>query len=198
MVQHQNFMIAQTLFHVCMAWSILDHPRGGLFDKTNEFSHGDLGQVDNFIWFQFVISIAYYLFLLRFDPHGKEFIMRIHHISAIFTLSYAIYSGYMNIGSLVTLASDISDVPMFIMRILRHNDYSLSFQIPACVLTIIAWHHLRVMYFYKVSSSLYSNNAPFFTYGTIYIFWVMSVYWWMLLMYKAVKTLVYKETKSFD
>jgi hypothetical protein len=124
-------------------------------------------------------------------------IIKVHHILTVLLISLSWVYGLSSVGSTVMFINDVTDVPMFILRIIRRRKFSILSQFPLVCIIITTWLYYRVFYMGHVVYELYSNfllNNPL-TYQIppitcaifLNILLIFNTYWTYLVISKTIK-----------
>ena len=157
--------------------------------------------------------LAFYLFCMAF--HFQSAIMQpddgigvsmwIHHFLTVILLTFSWWTNHLMHGLFVLYIHDVSDIPMFTIRLLRAFDGSnrknensggalANAQIFMFPSLVVVWFYLRIYYFAKFIHGLYydfygSRGYMYVTDHTMVYalcgLWCLNLYWLFFMLHKA-------------
>jgi len=144
--------------------------------------------------------------------------MKIHHMVTLALLGISWIYGFTAYGLLVLFIHDVTDVPMFVVRILRRKHAPQSVVVPVAVGVIAIWLYYRVFCFgliiyngFDIFWYMFRNaheNPEFalvvethMTGGIcclsgLTLLWAFNVYWTFLVIYKALREILFGKEMS--
>ena len=157
----------------------------------------------------YLLQLLYYIIALKYDATDK-FIMKLHDIVTIIVISVSWCFNYIPVGVVVMLIHDSTDIPLYILRILRTyqgskdpyrrssvtKDYRSNFGNYIMYLSIlsvlVSWGLIRIFYFGDLI--LRCRHVAIFQSEKIAVsclmcLWIMHVYWYGMITSKVTKVL---------
>jgi len=139
-----------------------------------------------------VLSINYVLDLFAVSQDKLSSLLKVHHIATLTLLSWSYMYDFRNFGLIVLLAHDISDVPMFVIRLVRRYGASDYIQIPIWFIVVVTWFVYRIKWFGIVVVNAWTIRDVAGHSGTVCIvgmavIWFLDLYWWLLTCNKGVQ-----------
>jgi TLC domain len=124
---------------------------------------------------------------------------KIHHMVTLALLGASYIYGYTAYGMLVSFIHDVTDVPMFVVRILRKKHPTSDMQVPVAIGIAVSWLYYRVYYFGCMILDASSQTATYpeelyrqvFILSGLTILWMFNVYWTFLVIYKGIREYVF-------
>lgn len=192
-----NTLIAYAISYTHHTYLYFFDPNSGVPIQTRHFSLTVLG-----MWLFTVfptrphiglltLSLNHFLDLVEPAPKLSK-LLKVHHIVTLTLLSWSYVYDFRNYGLIVMLAHDITDVPMFMIRIIRRLGIrQLSIQVPVWITVIVTWFVYRIHWFGVVIVNTWPHrniggwNGHVCIFGMI-LLWVLNVYWWLLTVKKGV------------
>ena len=144
-----------------------------------------------------ILMIAF-LFFLDLQNDRKHLLTKIHHIVTILLLMISWIFHHATIGSIIIFINDLTDVPMFILRILHKKHKPLwIFDYFFAAFTVLFWIVYRIYYLtyiiiqcYVTYSVVYHDKHNYVadcSLAFLSILLCMNVYWTFLVIFKAIK-----------
>lgn len=140
--------------------------------------------------------------------------IKIHHMVTILLLAVSWIYNFTSFGMIILFIHDVTDVPMFVIRILRRQGVSSSSirQILVGVGVATSWIYFRVYWlgFYIVHAYTFSiqhyddvkkfklTNAFWMSIGGMSVLWCFNVYWTFLVIYKFVREILLGKTPVYN
>jgi len=163
--------------------------------------YGELG------WVMLVMMANYLFDSVEFVQHRlKELhpnrvviasMIKIHHMVTIMLLGVSWIYSFTAFGMIILFIHDVTDVPMFVVRILRRPGVALSTRVSLlAVAVVMTWMYFRVywMGFYIVDGYTRRHQCPlnlvtpvWTALGGMVVLWCFNVYWTALVVYKVVR-----------
>jgi hypothetical protein len=155
------------------------------------------------------LQLCYYLSSLIMDHKWIEGVMKLHHMTTIAAICTSWYHNKMQVGLLVMIIHNFSDIFLYIIRLCRtiqgytdeHGDHNRSLYsnrtlfwskaITAITLPLLLflWYELRILYLFQIICASYSLYEHGFgkTIGIIClsILWCIHIHWLGLILQKT-------------
>ena len=123
-----NFQKGQMAMHLFLAWLAY------LVTPSEYFIQPEIPTPWNDgIQLLYATSFMYHVYLWSHDPVALKMpLMTIHHAVTLALIAASWYYNYESYGAVIMFINDITDVPMFALRIARKEGRSLAWQTPIC------------------------------------------------------------------
>lgn len=176
----------------------------GLFSYYNSFVA--------LLFFTYILDIYDLVHLNMNIPDNNRLVVstmtKIHHMVTLFLLMLSWTSQLCYCGIFVLFIHDVTDVPMFVIRIIRKQQKNMLTQILTVVILIISWVYYRIFHFVDFLVMLHdiitqyeavnplndiTGNARICLYF-LTILLLFNIYWTYLVSYKAIIQLKYGYT----
>lgn len=159
----------------------------------------------------FVLPIAFCLSAvawpsIQFILHGrKESLMTLHHMVTILLVLFSWYFHVTTIGSLVMFANDVTDIPMFLLRMQREKEgkgRESAYQIFMAGVVFVSWIYYRLVFMTRLTLAVFIAGCSNVQYDLWFferlgcivglcVLLAMNTYWISLLTRKILDA-VYK------
>lgn len=163
----------------------------GSGDMKNMFSAG----VPQYLFFEktelfnvyYMLGLAFVLtdliwLLLVYECQSDFYIMLLHHSITISLVAFSYLTNYSQIGVIVFYLHDVTDIFVYITRIIINTDYRDAIKVPVCTVLLISYLFFRIYLFAKLILTVYwyMNHWNLFS-NTLWLFkcilLTMHVYW---------------------
>lgn len=137
---------------------------------------------------------------------------KVHHMVTIMLLGVSWIFGFAAFGMVVLFIHDVTDVPMFVIRIVRRRNAPTSVQTPLAVSVIFTWVYYRVWCLLQVIlqailildkrwKEVNQHGLTLCAYsciGGLSILWMFNSYWTYLVISKSIRELIFgKKTEVY-
>jgi len=153
-------------------------------------------------------TLMEYRYAPQFDKRRVLLAMiKIHHIVTLLLIGLSWVMGFMSIGIYILFIHDVTDVSMFVLRILRKQNADIIRIALVDVVVISTWLYYRVFNFgtvlFDISCALLQEketlDQPLLVcVAGLGLLWLMNVYWTGLLIVKSIRTLCLGENTDKD
>ena len=156
-------------------------------------------------------TVLQYKYASQFD---KRLILlcliKFHHMITLMLIGFSWVYNYAILGIFILFIHDVTDVPMFVIRILRKKNAPEFKQYLVAGIVIALWSYYRVVYLLHViiniRHSLFVEHVdivpnPLSGYVCFYglcALWSLNVYWTALVVAKAIKVVMGYHTEKDD
>ena len=183
-------------------------------DTLFEQSHMVTTEYPNHLMTFYIMQFAFHIQGALFQPKNElTSEIWVHHGVTLFLLGFSFYSGYLSHGFIVMYLHDISDIPMFVIRLLRSLDGSSTSdkssnklietsQLALAPILILSWWYFRIYsfghYIFRVNRDLFNwlSDSSFLetvSVGCLVVLWCLHVYWFSLILKKAMRFLTLRD-----
>jgi hypothetical protein len=155
----------------------------------------------NFLFAGVIITANYFLDIWDFVKYtlltldrkliANVCIIKVHHILTVVLIGLSWIGNYTGTGAVVMFINDVTDVPMFALRIMRRNSAPMILQAFLAVIVVTTWVFYRVFYMAYVicenlSVTLIRNDISHqISLGFLFVLFIFNVYWTFLVVSKV-------------
>lgn len=121
-------------------------------------------------------------------------LIKFHHMITLLLIGFSWVHNYTPLGIFILFIHDVTDVPMFVIRILRRKNASAAKNNGVAVIVIGSWLYYRVFSMFWILSDIYivgtTHIVPDVLSGCacflgLCALWTLNVYWTGLVVFKA-------------
>jgi len=156
-------------------------------------------------------TLLQYKYAAHFDKRRMLLgLIKFHHMITLMLIGFSWVYNYVTIGIFILFIHDVTDVPMFVIRILRKKNAPESKQFLVAGFVIVLWSYYRVISMLYILIDIY--NVAFVKYVDIIpdrvsayccfyglvALWTLNVYWTSLVIVKAGKLLMGYQSEKDD
>lgn len=156
-------------------------------------------------------TLLQYKYAAQFDKRRMLLgLIKFHHMVTLMLIGFSWVYGYVPIGIFILFIHDVTDVPMFVVRILRKKNAPESKQFLVAGIVIALWVYYRVISMLDILISVYNivfvqtlhvipdQISAYACFYGLCALWSLNVYWTSLVIVKAGKVLMGHETEKDD
>lgn len=197
--------VITTAYHGYVAWNIINF----VDDVVPNLQHAlPLISFTLGVWWQNPAKLEL-LFLqcvwyaLYFGHWRNKLVM--HHLVTGTLLSVSFAYKYVWVGIFVMYVHSISDIPMYLLRYVRRQTTDKKWQIPLVGWTLVSWLYYRLwfmgslVYYCFLFVHILSEEqyvAAYTCIGSLIALFLLNLFWWLLLVYKCVQELYYRQGQT--
>ncbi len=128
--------------------------------------------------------------------------IKVHHCVTLLLIGISWITNFIVVGICVMFIHDVTDVPMFVLRILRKSSTSMDLRMWfTALVVIVTWIYFRVYLLLTIilegTPMATHDNARMCLIGLM-LLWTMNLYWTSLVVYKSIKEFVGIKTTNED
>ena len=152
-----------------------------------------------------VFHIRYTDFSSSGHSHVLTGMLKLHHVVTLLLLGVSWVFKYMPLGISILFIHDLTDVPMFWVRILRKQKAAEIYTILSALTVIVSWFYFRVYFLLTIileclDGMKYSQDSlsAITCISGLTVLWVFNVYWTLLVSIKSFRVLLGLSTETND